>query len=160
MLLIGFSMASQTPRTSVYVLESSFGVSLGCNSQPDPSELGGVQSSFTVSGSLAESQKLCQHHRACATPWNQEALFLCLDGPAEQGFNATIHMATVTMGSSSECVTTDLNTHQSTYSFASKNQYRINLILYSCVFTLSLPDIFPFHVVPTTISHLLQHPVW
>ena len=57
-LLIGFSMASQTPGTSVYALDSSFGVSLGHNSQPDPSELGGVQSSFAVSGSLAEARIL------------------------------------------------------------------------------------------------------
>jgi hypothetical protein len=154
-LLFGFNMTPQTPGNHVYALEASFGVTLAHGAQPDPSELGGVQSSFAVSGSLAEARSLRRRRRARAVPESQEPVLGYQGGPMQQDNEPmAVCMAAATARRSSGRVSESvdlqdnarghvyaaLGTHQSAYPIANENRYRI--CPYICSLTMSF--ILPF----------------
>ena len=55
MFLCGFNMAPHIPRTSVFSLKSTLGLSFLHKFRLDLLKVGGIQSYFSVSGSTAEA---------------------------------------------------------------------------------------------------------
>ena len=69
-------MAPQIPGTNVFSLESTLGLSFPHNSGLGPSEPGGVQSCFAVSGTTAKVRSLHRRGRAGAVYGGQGAVFV------------------------------------------------------------------------------------
>jgi hypothetical protein len=59
-------MAPEIPGTGVFMLGSTLGLSFPHDSGLDPLDLGGIQSCFVVSGSVAEARNLHQRGKAGA----------------------------------------------------------------------------------------------
>ncbi|KAH8980089.1 hypothetical protein EDB83DRAFT_2537107 [Lactarius deliciosus] len=77
-------MTSQTPWGYSYSLESTSGVSLPRGSVPEPLELGGSQSCFALSGSIAEARSLDQRWRAGTASEAQGPVFVRPGGIMQQ----------------------------------------------------------------------------
>ena len=75
-LVCGFGMAPQIPRTNVFSLESTQGLSLSHNSGLGLPEPVGVQSCFAISETTAEDQSLHWHRRAGAVYGGQGTIFV------------------------------------------------------------------------------------